>query len=132
MTFIAQCNKCHYLSVMPSFKKQWTPVERICFVVSLIPKGKVMPYGKVADLAGLPGRARFVSRALKLSQIDDLPWYRVINSAGKISFPAGSELYQLQTERLRLEGVQVNNGKILLSNYLWQPDIATLVMTLPF
>ncbi|QIR14509.1 MGMT family protein [Shewanella aestuarii] len=117
---------------MQPTQNQWTPVERICFVVNIIPRGKVLPYGKVADLAGLPGRARFVSRALKLSQSQDLPWHRVINSAGKIAFPNDSTLYRLQIERLRLEDVQVNNGKILLSNHLWQPDMATLVMTLPF
>ncbi|MCW3172042.1 MGMT family protein [Shewanella subflava] len=112
---------------------KWTSVEKILFVVNVIPVGKVLPYGKVADLAGLPGRARYVSRALKLAPIEaNLPWHRVINSAGKISFPPNSDLFQKQTELLRLEDIEVNQGNISLSKYLWQPDIATLVMTLPF
>ena len=112
---------------------KWTAVEKISFVVNIIPAGKVLPYGKVADLAGLPGRARYVSRALKLAPSEaNLPWHRVINSAGKISFPKNSDLFQQQTELLRLEDIEVNQGNISLSKYLWRPDIATLVMTLPF
>ena len=32
--------------------------------MQLIPKGKVACYGQIADLAGLPGRARLVGKAL--------------------------------------------------------------------
>ena len=107
--------------------------ERIWFIVNLIPKGSVLPYGIVADLAGLPGRARYVSRALKIAPESlQLPWHRVINSQGKISFEKNTEPYQNQQELLRLDGVKVNAGKVLLSEYQWKPDIATLVMTLPF
>ncbi|AZG73455.1 MGMT family protein [Shewanella livingstonensis] len=110
-----------------------TPMERIWFIVNLIPKGAVLPYGTVADLAGLPGRARYVSRALKLApQSLALPWHRVINSQGKISFTNNSEPFRIQQQLLRLDGIEVNAGKISLSQYKWQPDIATLVMTLPF
>jgi methylated-DNA-protein-cysteine methyltransferase-like protein len=108
-------------------------MERIWFIVKLIPKGNVLPYGIAADLAGLPGRARYVSRALKLApQSLALPWHRVINSQGKISFANNTEPFRTQQELLRLEGIEVNAGKISLSQYQWKPDIATLVMTLPF
>ncbi|GGQ06543.1 MGMT family protein [Shewanella litoralis] len=110
-----------------------TPMERIWFIVNLIPHGSVLPYGIVADLAGLPGRARYVSRALKLAPEHLLlPWHRVINSQGKISFAKDTEPFRTQQELLRLEGITVNAGKISLSQYQWKPDIATLVMTLPF
>lgn len=108
-------------------------LNKIWFIVAMIPEGAVINYGKVADLAGLPGRARYVSRALKLApQHMQLPWHRVINSQGKISFKYGSEGYQLQQSRLREEGIKVNKGKISLSEYEWRPDIATLVMSIPF
>lgn len=108
-------------------------IERIWFVVNLIPKGNVLPYGVVADCAGLPGRARYVSRALKLApQNLTLPWHRVINSQGKISFANNTDAFQTQQQLLRLDGIEVNAGKISLSQYQWKPDIATLVMTLPF
>lgn len=110
-----------------------TPMERIWFIVNLIPRGAVLPYGLVADLAGLPGRARYVSKALKLApQTQPLPWHRVINSQGKISFAKDSESFRTQQELLRLEGITVNDGKISLSQYQWKPDLATLVMGLPF
>ncbi|MBB1321911.1 MULTISPECIES: MGMT family protein [Shewanella] len=108
-------------------------IERIWFIVNLIPKGNVLPYGVVADFAGLPGRARYVSRALKLApQNLTLPWHRVINSQGKISFANNTDAFQTQQQLLRLDGIEVNAGKISLSQYQWKPDIATLVMTLPF
>lgn len=110
-----------------------SPKQRIWLVVGLIPEGKVLTYGKVADLAGLPGRARYVSKALKEApETLQLPWYRVLNSQGKISFDKFSQLFQHQQECLRVEGVMVNSGKLNLSEYQWRPDLATLVMSLPF
>ncbi|MGS0725371.1 MGMT family protein, partial [Shewanella sp. 0m-11] len=54
-------------------------MTQIWHIVSMIPEGKVCSYGKVADLAGLPGRARYVSKALKLAPDElNLPWHRVI------------------------------------------------------
>lgn len=110
-----------------------SPIEKIWFIVNLIPKGYVCSYGKVADLAGLPGRARYVSTALKRAPKEmTLPWHRVVNSQGKISFESNSQAYQNQMERLRLDGIEVNRGKILLSQYEWKPDLATLMFEIPF
>ncbi|MBB1270435.1 MGMT family protein [Shewanella sp. SR44-3] len=116
-----------------SQSQKLTPKERIWFVVALIPEGKVISYGKIADLAGLPGRARYVSRALKEAPEHlILPWHRVINSQGKISFDKYSQMFQHQMQCLRTEGVPVNSGKIALSEFEWRPEMATLVMSLPF
>lgn len=107
-------------------------VERIWYIVNLIPKGKVMPYGHVADLAGLPGRARFVSYALRQATAEQLlPWHRVINSQGKLSFARHSDAFIKQTELLRLDGVMVESGKISLNQYQWRPRLDELLM-LPF
>ncbi|MGS0674586.1 MGMT family protein [Shewanella sp. 0m-4] len=108
-------------------------MTQIWHIVSMIPEGKVCSYGKVADLAGLPGRARYVSKALKLAPDElNLPWHRVINSQGKISFAEHSSPFIEQMQRLRSEDIIVNRGKVKLSEYEWQPDIATLVLSLPF
>ncbi|QBF84990.1 cysteine methyltransferase [Shewanella maritima] len=97
------------------------------------PAGKVLTYGLVADYAGLPGRARLVSKALKQAPSHlNLPWHRVINSQGKISINKQSSAFAHQVELLRLDGVTVNTGKISLSEFLWKPDMATLVLSLPF
>ncbi|MEH6577863.1 MAG: MGMT family protein [Amphritea sp.] len=95
--------------------------ERIWLVVGLIPSGRVISYGQVAQMAGLPGRARMVGRCLgQLPEGSALPWHRVINARGEISLPVGSESYCLQVARLQEEGVAVLKGKIRLSMYGWQ------------
>ncbi|QYJ99874.1 MGMT family protein [Shewanella psychrotolerans] len=110
-----------------------SPIQRIWQVVALIPRGTVSSYGKIADLAGLPGRARYVSRALKLAPDElNLPWHRVINSQGKIAFPETSAAFIEQMQLLRNENIEVNRGKIKLSNYEWRPDLATLMFELSF
>uniref|UniRef100_UPI003F67C102 MGMT family protein n=1 Tax=Aeromonas hydrophila TaxID=644 RepID=UPI003F67C102 len=38
---------------------------RIEAIIALIPAGRVGSYGQVADLAGLPGRARLVGKVLR-------------------------------------------------------------------
>ncbi len=109
------------------------PMAKIWHTVAMIPEGKVCSYGKIADFAGLPRRARYVSRALKLAPAGlSLPWYRVLNSQGKISFAKDSAAFQEQMELLRLEGIVVNGGRVNLSEFEWRPDLATLVLSMPF
>ncbi len=90
--------------------------------VCAIPAGSVATYGQVAALAGMTGMARYVGYALaSLPPGAEVPWHRVINAQGRISFPASSAQAREQTERLRLEGVEVSQGKIRLRRYQWQP-----------
>ena len=104
---------------------QQRPVEKIqaiWMVVDQIPEGKVCTYGKVAELAGLKGYARYVGYALQqLSAGSMIPWHRVVNSRGMISFPEGSERYQTQRQRLFDETVFFTGKRINLRQYLWQP-----------
>ena len=56
-----------------------------------IPPGKVASYGQIADLAGLPRRARLVGKALGYAPAQlALPWYRVIRSDRRLGFAPGS------------------------------------------
>jgi methylated-DNA-protein-cysteine methyltransferase-like protein len=94
--------------------------EKIWLVVSQIPQGKVASYGQVAKLAQLPGYARFVGATMKkLPKDSKLPWYRVANSAGKISFPVGSSEYLKQKSLLEAEGIVFVNGKFSRSRFGW-------------
>lgn len=87
--------------------------------LSHIPKGKVISYGQLAKLAGLPGYARQVGAVLKKLPHDTrLPWHRVLNSQGKISFPEGSDAYEEQKKRLENEGVFLIKGKVAKSCFL--------------
>jgi len=92
-------------------------------VVRRVPRGKVVTYGQVAELAGLPRRARQVGYALAALRAGTaVPWHRVVNAAGRISMRRrpGPELTQrmmLQSEGVRFDG----SGRISLRRYLWQP-----------
>jgi methylated-DNA-protein-cysteine methyltransferase-like protein len=91
-------------------------------VIQAVPYGKVATYGQVAKLAGLPGLARFVGVTLKqLPEGSKLPWHRVINSQGRISFPVKSDQYKVQVELLMSEGITFKNSKISLQQNLWYP-----------
>lgn len=94
-------------------------------IVKQIPLGQVATYGQIADLAGLYGKARLVGYALFRVDIkDDLPWHRVINAKGEISYSfqrQGGDY--LQKVLLEAEGIKFqSNGKINLNQYLWQPN----------
>ncbi|WP_018691414.1 MGMT family protein [Algicola sagamiensis] len=108
----------------PSYQKIW-------HVISLIPAGHVASYGQVADLAGLPGRARLVAKALRAvpSEIQ-LPWHRVLRSSGEIAFPTESKHFHLQKGRLQEEGVCVNRRRVSIREFGWKPDLATLLFEL--
>ncbi|MEO2279955.1 MGMT family protein [Pseudoalteromonas pernae] len=95
--------------------------EMIYQVVSAIPHGMVCSYGEVAKRAGLPGYARYVGHTMKnLPKGSRIPWHRVVNSQGKISFPFGSDSFIKQQEALRSEGILVNKGKVSMAKYLWR------------
>lgn len=107
--------------------------QRIWKVAGLIPQGCVASYGQIADLAGLPGRARMVSMALKKAPDElELPWHRILSSSGKISIPAGSEARQEQINRLQEEDVVVLSGRVSMKQYRWQPDLVDLLFQLDY
>lgn len=98
------------------------PPARILAAVRRIPRGKVCTYGDVADVAGLPRRARLVGTVLRQTPASrDLPWFRVINAGGRISFPVGSDAYRRQRSRLEAEGVVFVGGRVNLKQYGWPP-----------
>jgi methylated-DNA-protein-cysteine methyltransferase-like protein len=104
---------------------------RIEAILALIPAGRVVSYGQVADLAGLPGRARLVGKVLRETD-KTLPWHRVLGAGGKISLPKGSAGFDEQTGRLQEEGVPVVGGRVRMREWQWQPDLAELLFLIPF
>lgn len=90
-------------------------------IIAAIPSGQVTTYGQVAKIAGSPNHARFVGSVLKkLPKDTHLPWHRVISAKG-IAFPEGSDAWLRQKNRLEQEGIVINNSKINLKHYQWQP-----------
>lgn len=99
-----------------------TNQEKIWQVVHSIPHGKVATYGQVAKLADLPGYARYVGYTMKaLPEGSKLPWHRVVNSKGCISFKPGTRQYQRQKQLLEKEGVVFVRGRFSLTRYRWNP-----------
>ncbi|WP_241520850.1 MGMT family protein [Steroidobacter cummioxidans] len=95
---------------------------RIIAAIKKIPKGKVCTYGNVADVAGLPRRARLVGTVLRQTPGSrGLPWFRVINASGRISFPVGSDGYARQRKHLENEGIDFVGGRVNLERYGWPP-----------
>ena len=64
-------------------------------------------YGDVADMAGYPKLSRLVGRILSTTDID-VPWWRVVNSAGRLV--PGNE--QVQSALLLEEDVVICDGKV--------------------
>jgi methylated-DNA-protein-cysteine methyltransferase-like protein len=84
--------------------------RKIYAVIRRIPRGRVMTYGAVARLAGLPRGARMVGYALRSSD-GRLPWQRVLGlrrpglAHVSIKDPVGGAL---QRKLLVKEGVRFN------------------------
>jgi len=94
--------------------------QAIWDIVKKIPVGRVSSYGRVAYFAGYPQHARMVGRALRIAPDHLLlPWHRVVNAKGQISFPVGSEQAELQKDKLQTEGVVFLSGRIDLERYAW-------------
>jgi methylated-DNA-protein-cysteine methyltransferase-like protein len=87
-----------------------------------IPKGRVATYGQIAALAGKPHGARGVAWILHSSSTKyGLPWHRVLNAKGKISFHPTASHYSLQKKRLQAEGVDFSSqDQIRMSHYQWK------------
>jgi methylated-DNA-protein-cysteine methyltransferase related protein len=97
--------------------------DRILAAVRRIPRGCVSTYGQIADVAGLPRRARLVGTVLKHAPASrDLPWFRVINSSGRISLPSGSDSYLRQRRKLEAEGVIFRGDRVDMKRYGWPPS----------
>lgn len=95
-------------------------------LVRAIPYGKVLSYGRVADLLGVPHGARAVGWALhSLSRSEPpVPWHRVVNVQGRVSIKGSPEAAMEQRIRLEGEGVIFDETDTLdMRRYLWTPSL---------
>jgi methylated-DNA-protein-cysteine methyltransferase-like protein len=74
--------------------------------VKAIPRGKTASYARVAMMAGKPGAARAVVRALHA--LKDIPWWRVIRSDGTIA----PQVALQQRKKLVAEGLVVKGRRV--------------------
>lgn len=101
---------------MPNF------YEAVYTLVRDIPRGRVMTYGQIATILGVPRAARAVGYALRGCTDPRVPWQRVINSKGEISGKGAGERPLLQRELLEKEGIAFNeSGACDLKRFRWEP-----------
>ncbi len=104
--------------------------QRVYAAVARIPPGRLATYGQIAELIGAYGCARQVGWALRRLPLPSLvPWQRVVNAKGHISFtPSREGSDWIQAELLRAEGIPVDGqGRLPLGRYLWVPPLEDAV-----
>jgi methylated-DNA-protein-cysteine methyltransferase-like protein len=80
---------------------------RVYALVRRVPRGRVVTYGQVAAMLGVPRGARAVGwalRALPEEMASRVPWHRVVGTGGRIS-PRRGPGPEVQRRRLRAEKV---------------------------
>ncbi|UXD88377.1 MGMT family protein [Thalassolituus hydrocarboniclasticus] len=94
-------------------------LQQLYTALAGIPPGKVVTYGQLAALAGRPAGARWAGRVLsQLPKDTQLPWHRVINAQGRISFPPDSAAFVRQQSLLLAEGVEFSaSGRICFKRF---------------
>ncbi len=102
--------------------------SKIIQITKLIPEGTVASYGQVALMAGVPRAARQVGWILhSYSDEYNLPWWRVINNAGRISTSCTDHTATTQKQMLISEGVVVKQHfTIDIERYRYRPDSKTI------
>jgi methylated-DNA-protein-cysteine methyltransferase related protein len=87
--------------------------------VRRVPRGRVVTYGAVARLLGVPRGARAVGWALRVlpPRLErDVPWHRVVGAGGRIAIRSGPGS-QIQVRRLRAEGVRIEDGRVDMARH---------------
>ena len=98
--------------------------ERVWRAVAQIPPGRLATYGQIAELIGAYGCARQVGWALRrLPLPSEVPWQRVVNAKGCISWSLSREGSDwMQRDLLIAEGIPVDGqGRLPLAEFRWSP-----------
>ena len=112
--------------------------ERVYATVRRIPAGRVASYGQIAGLCEHPRAARTVGWALhglpdELAEPENplaVPWWRVINKAGRVSSTCLEHSSDLQRRLLEAEGVKFGaDERVDMKRFQWDqwapPDLAS-------
>ena len=76
-------------------------------MIMTLAEGEVVSYGDIAEVAGYPKHSRLVGRILATTDLD-VPWWRVVNSVGRLV--PGHE--REQSRLLLAERVVVGEGRV--------------------
>lgn len=91
-------------------------------LVQQVPAGRVSTYGDIGTCLGSPRLARQVGFALAgLRDDDSVPWHRVINAQGRISFRGDDIRGILQRNLLEADGVVFDDAdRVALAELRWR------------
>jgi len=94
---------------------------KVMQIIRQVPEGQVVSYGQVALYAGAPGAARAVGWWLRTSrEAENVPWWRVINNAGRISIINMFHQPEEQRRLLQEEGIEVSKDfRVDIEAYRW-------------
>jgi len=88
--------------------------NKVLDIVKKIPKGKILTYKKVSELAGFPRAWRAVGNVLSKNRNLKIPCHRVIKSNGKIG---GYNLgIKKKIALLMREGVKIENKRVIFQD----------------
>lgn len=98
--------------------------KRITKIVKSVPEGKLVSYGQVALMAGVPRGARQVGWILnKLESGTDVPWWMVINNEGRISIKGAWVNAENQKVMIEREDIKVSKDyDVDLDKFRWRPS----------
>jgi methylated-DNA-protein-cysteine methyltransferase-like protein len=87
-------------------------------LVRRVPAGRVVTYGQVAAMVGVPRAARTVGQAMRICPAG-VPWHRVVNGRGAVSRRGDGSGALSQRLLLEGEGVRFARGRIDLARFRW-------------
>lgn len=102
--------------------------EHVYKTIEAIPYGTVASYGQIALMVGVPRAAIQVGWVLnRAAGKYELPWWRIINNAGRISIKGCIHTPLDQKRLLEKEGIIVNDDLTLdIEKYRYRPTQSEL------
>ncbi len=102
-------------------RKMRSDKQKVFHVAAKIPKGKVLTYQDVAQLASVRS-PRLVGNLLHLNKDPiGIPCHRVVHKDGRLAQGYRLGGIKKQKERLEKEGIIFKNDRVNLEIYLWKP-----------
>ncbi|NWJ48062.1 MAG: methylated-DNA--[protein]-cysteine S-methyltransferase [Chloroflexi bacterium] len=104
--------------------------QQVYKIVKAIPKGKVMTYGQIALLLGVPRASRQVGWALhSVPEEYQVPCQRVVNRYGGLAAGYGWGGQLAHRAELEADGVEIREDfTVDLEKYQWHPTEAEIVL----
>ena len=95
--------------------------EEVYRILQIIPKGKVVTYGQIAEILGNKYYARAIGNILHTNTDGEkYPCYKVVTGKGQLSRQYAFGGIEKHKERLEADGIKVKDYKVNLKKYQWQ------------